>query len=268
MRVRDRFNIAKQIPGKEEFYETLRYFQKQIDLTGVQLYLNHPVDKDFLLAGQYDEIVLATGVSPRQLTFEGIDHPKVLSYVDVLKAKREVGHSVAIIGAGGIGFDVSEYLLHASSEASVSLNIPAFMEEWGVDMSQQQRGGLQKPVLEAPHRKIYLLQRSEGKLGARLGKTTGWIHRASLRKRQVEMISEEKYQKVDDRGLHLLVKGAPRMLVVDTVVACAGQLQERSELAPLEAKGAAVHLIGGAEDAAELDAKRAIEQGTRLAATF
>ncbi len=259
------FNLAKRIPGKEEFYETLRYFNKQIELTGVHLHLNQRVDADFLAAGGFDEIVLATGVSPRELKIEGIDHEKVLSYIDVLRGKHEVGHSVAIIGAGGIGFDVAEYLSHEAGE-SPSENLAAFLQEWGVDRQYQERGALTAPLPHPPTREIFLLQRSNGKVGARLGKTTGWIHRSSLKKKKVKMIGSVSYQRIDDRGLHLLIKNQPQLLPVDHVVVCAGQLPLRELQAPLAARGYEVHLIGGADEASELDAKRAISQGSYLAA--
>ncbi len=258
------FNMAKRIPGKEEFYETLRYYKKQIELTGVHLHLNTKVEAAQLEGEGFEEVIIATGVSPRQLKLEGIEHPKVLTYIDVLKHQKEVGKSVALIGAGGIGFDVAEYLSHKGE--STALNIPAFMEEWGVDMKHQERAGLIGSKPEASAREIYLLQRSEGKLGARLGKTTGWIHRTTLRKKQVKMMGEVKYGKIDDRGLHIMVDNRPKILEVDHVVICAGQMPLRDLVEPLEAQGVKVHLIGGADEAKELDAKRAIDQGARLAA--
>ena len=258
------FNMAKQIPGKEEFYETLRYFKRQIEIHEVSLFLNTEVQADQLLAEGFDEIVLATGVLPRAISLPGIDHPKVLGYIDVLKRKREVGRSVAIIGAGGIGFDVAEFLSHEGP--SSSLNPEAFMKEWGVDMHYTERGGLMEPTLEESPREIFLIQRSKGKLGARLGKTTGWIHRASLRKKKVQMISEAQYEKIDDQGLHILVGGEPTVLEVDNVIICAGQVPLRALQGPLEKHQLSVHLIGGADEARELDAKRAIDQAARLAA--
>lgn len=260
------FNMAKKIPGKEEFYETLRYFKKQIELKGVNLQLNKHLDLDFLKNQDYDEIVLATGVRPRQLTIEGIEHPKVLSYIDVLKGKKEVGKSVALIGAGGIGFDVSEYLAHQG--VSTALDTEKFMDEWGVDMSYENRGALKKADPEPSARTIYLLQRSTGKLGAKLGKTTGWIHRSSLRAKSVNMIDAVTYQKIDDEGLHIIQGATPRVLEVDNVVICAGQIPLDNLWQPLIDAGKNVHLIGGASEARELDAKRAIDQGTRLAATI
>lgn len=263
-RIGGQFNMAKEIPGKEEFHETLRYFNRQIELTGVQLHLNTKATTDLLLKNQFDEVIIATGVNPRQVTFEGADHPKVLNYIDVLLHKKPVGERVAIIGAGGIGFDVAEYLSHEG--VSPSLSVPLYMEEWGVDMDYEKRGGLGEPAPEPSPREIFLLQRSSGKLGAKLGKTTGWIHRNSLRKKQVNMMGNVQYQYVDDKGLHLTVKGKRELLEVDNVVICAGQLPKRDLLEPLKAAGMSVHLIGGADEAKELDAKRAIDQGARLAA--
>jgi len=258
------FNMAKRIPGKEEFYETIRYFRKQIALTGVHLHLSTYATAQLLQQQGFDEVVIATGVSPRKIDLKGIDHPKVLSYIDVLKDQKPVGRSVAIIGAGGIGFDVAEYLSHEGE--SPALNVAAYMEEWGVDMQYAHRGGLTEPHPHPSPREIYLLQRSEGKLGAKLGKTTGWIHRNSLRKKQVNMMGGVRYGMVDDEGLHLLVDNKPVVLKVDNVVVCAGQEPLRELYDQLKDNGVSLHLIGGAEEAKELDAKRAIDQGARLAA--
>ncbi|MFZ4528115.1 MAG: FAD-dependent oxidoreductase [Undibacterium curvum] len=258
------FNIAKQVPGKEEFYETLRYFGKQIELTGVQLKLNTKVSADDLR--DFDEVVLATGITPRVPPIPGVDHPKVLSYLDVLRDKKAVGKSVAIIGAGGIGFDVAEYLSHSGT--SPSLDPAKFFAEWGVDTSYQQVGGLTTPHLEAPARQLFLLQRKTSKVGDGLGKTTGWIHRTGLKNRQVHMIAGVSYDRIDDAGLHVTVNGEQKLIPVDNVVLCAGQEPKRDLQAGLEALGKTVHLIGGADVAAELDAKRAINQGTRLAAVI
>ncbi|MFT4758888.1 MAG: 2,4-dienoyl-CoA reductase (NADPH2) [Paraglaciecola sp.] len=257
------FNMAKQIPGKEEFYETLRYFKTQIELTNVHLNLNKRITTEELLAGNFDEIILATGIKPRKLNIPGIDHEKVLSYIDVLYHKKPVGNSVAIIGAGGIGFDVAEFL---TTEKSPALDIPAFMEEWGVDMNMKARGGLQAPEPEPPTREVYLLKRSKGKHGGNLGKTTGWIHRASLNMKKVKMVSEASYEKIDDKGIHINIGGKPDILPVDNVIICAGQEPLRELHQPLLDAGKSVHLIGGASEASELDAKRAIDQAARLAA--
>lgn len=258
------FNMAKQIPGKEEFYETLRYFNRQIDLHQVELHLGTMATVENLLDGKYDDYVVATGVKPRQPGISGEDHPKVLSYIDVLLHKKPVGRRVAIIGAGGIGFDVAEYLAHQGDSCSV--DVAAFMQEWGVDQSLGERGGLANPKPTPSPRQITLLQRTEGKLGARLGKTTGWIHRRGLRVKEVEMIGGVTYQKIDDAGLHMNVGGKERLLEVDNVILCAGQVVCRDLHQPLVDAGVSVHLIGGADVAAELDAKRAIDQGARLAA--
>jgi len=260
------FNVAKQIPGKEEFYETLRYFGKQIELTGVELKLNTRVGVDELAAGGFDEVVLATGVSPRTPAIDGVDHPKVLSYLEVLRDKKPVGKRVAVIGAGGIGFDVSEFLTHEGT--SPSIDAQKFYAEWGIDTSYTERGGVKAPHLDTPPRQVYLLQRKTSKVGDGLGKTTGWIHRTSLKNRNVEMIAGATYRKIDDQGLHITVGAQEMVLPVDNVVLCAGQEPFRELQAGLEAKGCKVHLIGGADVAAELDAKRAIKQGTELAAAL
>jgi len=256
------FNVAKQVPGKEEFYETIRYFNKQLEVTGVTVNLNSKVSVEELNNSDFDEVIIATGIVPRTPPINGIDHPKVMNYLDVLKYKKPVGDKVAIIGAGGIGFDVAEYLTH-SGEAT-SQNIPAFMKEWGVDMTFSARGGIEgiEPQVSAPARDVYLLQRKGSKVGAGLGKTTGWIHRTGLKNKQVQMFSSCDYQKIDDQGLHLTIGGKPQLLDVDNVIICAGQEPFR-EL--VEGLTKPYHLIGGADVAAELDAKRAIDQGTRLA---
>lgn len=261
------FNIAKTIPGKEEFYETLRYFKRQIELQpNIELVLNHTVTYEELSQANYDEIVVATGVTPRQLQFEGIDHPKVLSYIQVLKERVPVGKRVAIIGAGGIGFDTAEYLTHEGD--SGSLNPEKFYAEWGIDTSYAHVGGLKQPELEKSEREIYLLQRKTAAVGAGLGKTTGWIHRTGLKHRDVKMIAGANYDKVDDQGLHITVDGQTTVLDVDNVVICAGQESYTAMFDQLKADGKNVHLIGGAKEAGELDAKRAIRQGAELAAVL
>jgi 2,4-dienoyl-CoA reductase (NADPH2) len=260
------FNIAKKVPGKEEFYETLRYFRKQVELTGVKAHFNTRVSVEDLVKGGFDEIVLATGVAPRPLDIEGIKHPKVMSYLDVLRDGKPVGKSVAIIGAGGIGFDTAEFLSQEGESASIA---PAkFYAEWGIDTSYQHAGGLMAPHLEASPRTIYLLQRKASKVGDGLGKTTGWIHRTSLKNKDVHMVSGVSYRKIDDFGLHITVGGEDKLLPVDNVVICAGQEPYRVLLDGLKSAGCSVHLIGGADVAAELDAKRAIKQGAELAAGF
>lgn len=261
------FNIAKTIPGKEEFYETLRYFKRKIELQpNIKLVLNHTATYEELSAENYDDIVVATGVTPRELTIEGIDHPKVLSYIEVLRERKPVGKKVAIIGAGGIGFDTAEYLSHEGE--SGSLNPQKFYDEWGIDTSYAHVGGLKQPVLEQSDREIYLLQRKVKAVGASLGKTTGWIHRTGLKHRDVKMIAGASYDKIDDQGLHITVNDQPTVLEVDHVIICAGQESYTAMYDQLKADGKNVHLIGGAKEAGELDAKRAIRQGAELAATI
>lgn len=257
------FNIAKTVPGKEEFYETLRYFGKQIELTGVKLNLNTRVSADDLKAAGFDEVVLATGIVPRTPPVPGIDHPKVMSYLDVLRDRKPVGKKVAIIGAGGIGFDVAEFLTHEGESAS--LNTAKFNQEWGIDTSYATAGGLKAPEVEMPPREIFLLQRKQKKLTGP-GKTTGWIHRAGLEARDVKLMPGVSYDRIDDQGLHITVNGEAKVLEVDNIVICAGQESERSLFNELQDSGLSVHLIGGADVAAELDARRAIDQGVRLAA--
>jgi len=266
------FNVAKDIPGKEEFYETLRYYQVMLDKHGANVQLNTRVSVDSLKAGGFDEVVLATGVEPRVLDIDGIDHPKVIGYLDALLDRKPVGRKVAVIGAGGIGFDVSEYIVHKGTSAALDPEL--FMREWGVDLSVEHRGGIKgmTPKVPEPAREVFLLQRKTSKVGKDLGKTTGWIHRASLKNRKVQMVPGVSYRKIDDEGLHITVtpkgaeQGEDRILPVDTIIICAGQEPLRELQAGLEAAGMSVHLIGGADVAAELDAKRAIDQGSRLAA--
>ena len=258
------FNMAKRIPGKEEVHQTLRYFSKQIELTGVKLELNRRVEavdlKDF------DEVILATGIAPRTPQIPGIDHPKVLSYIDVLLKGAAVGDTVAVIGAGGIGFDVSEFLVHEGE--SPALNTEAWFKEWGVDIEVKQRGGLD-PQAKQPHppaRKVYLMQRKDEALGKNLGKTSGWVHRATLKDKKVTMVGGVSYDKIDDAGLHITVNQEPRVIDCDNVIICAGQEPLRELQAGVEALGKPVHLVGGADVASELDAKRAIKQASELAA--
>ncbi|MFK7749379.1 MAG: FAD-dependent oxidoreductase [Kordia sp.] len=260
------FNIAKQIPGKEEFYETVRYFNKQIELHNVELQLGKRVTADELSQRSFEEIILATGIKPRVPKIEGIENKKVLSYLDVLKHKKPVGKRVAVIGAGGIGFDVSEYLSHEGE--STSQNIDAWLQEWGIDKTLEARGGIEnmQPNFHGSPREIFMFKRSKGKFGGNLGKTTGWIHRANLKKKKVNFIGEVQYTKIDDTGLHYTQNEEAKVLEVDNIVICAGQTPLKELLDPLQAKGMTVHVIGGADIAAELDAKRAIDQGSRLAA--
>ncbi|WP_312300457.1 NADPH-dependent 2,4-dienoyl-CoA reductase [Stutzerimonas nitrititolerans] len=261
------FNVAKRVPGKEEFYETLRYFNSKLQSSGVDLRLNTRVSAAELQAGGYDEVILATGIVPRTPDIPGVEHPKVISYLDAILQRKPVGQRVAVIGAGGIGFDVSEFITHDGE--STSLDREAFWKEWGIDLGLEARGGVAgvRPAPHAPARQVYLLQRKKSKVGNGLGKTTGWIHRTGLKSKQVQMISAVEYLKVDDEGLHLrIAEGEPQVLPVDTVIVCAGQDPLRELQAELEQAGLPVHLVGGADVAAELDAKRAINQGSRLAA--
>jgi 2,4-dienoyl-CoA reductase (NADPH2) len=241
-------------------------FKKQIELTGVEVKLNTYATAESLIDAKFDEVILATGVTPRELSIPGIDHPKVLSYIEVLKDKKPVGEKVAVIGAGGIGFDVSEYLTHEGE--STALNIPAFMEEWGVDIKNETRGGIagMHPKYHLPSRQITMMQRSKGKLGEKLGKTTGWIHRTTLKNhKKVAMLDSVEYLNINDEGLHILRNGKRETIECDNVIICAGQVSLKNLQAPLEAAGVKVHLVGGSSFAAELDAKKAIDQAARLA---
>ena len=259
------FNMAKIIPGKEEYAETIRYFNAMIKKYRVNLNLNHMVEADYLIKEAYDDVILSTGVIPRKIDIEGIDREEVLDYADVLSKGREVGKSVAIIGAGGIGFDMAEYLSHEGE--SVSLDTTAYMEEWGVDMTYSKRGSLANSRNPKPSpRKIYLLKRSPGKHGKSLGKTTGWIHRSSLAMKNVKMLANVQYSKIDDLGLHISHNGGNEILKVDNIVVCAGQESLRDMYEVLKKSGMSVHLIGGADVATELDAKKAINQASHLAA--
>ena len=261
-------NMAKIIPGKEEFHEMLRYFKRQIELKGVRVHLNTLVDADDLIAGKYDGVIVATGVMPRDPKIEGQDHPKVLSYIDVLRRRSLVGRRVAVVGAGGIGFDIAEYLVHDG--ASPTMNLDDWLVEWGVVDPAKARGGVAlERVRSEPKREVTLLQRKTGKHGATLGKTTGWIHRATLKMNDVRMIAGVNYERISDDGL-LISYGEkredPTWINVDNIVLCAGQVSRQDLQEPLVSAGVAVHVIGGAEVATELDAKRAIDQGSRLAA--
>lgn len=257
------FNYAKQIPGKEEFYETLRYFKQRLQTAGVNVHLGQRQTADSLQQQGFTEVVLATGVVPREVAINGSDSPKVLGYLDVLRDHKPVGKRVALIGAGGIGFDVAEYLTTATSP---SLDIKEWSAIWGVDDSYQQRGALAAPKAETSEREVYLLQRKTSKVGAGLGKTSGWVHRATLNKKGVKMLAGVTYQKVTDEGLWIEQDGQSQLLEVDHIVICAGQVPQRELQQQLEQAGMQVHLIGGADVAAELDAKRAIRQGAELAA--
>jgi 2,4-dienoyl-CoA reductase (NADPH2) len=260
------FNYAKRIPGKEEFHETLRYFTHRLSDTGATLKLGRHIEAADLDREAFDEVVLASGIRPRQVTFEGSDDPRVLSYLDVLARDQPVGARAAIIGAGGIGFDVAEFL--AENSPSPSTDVARWMHQWGIDSTLRARGGLQPPVAEPPVRQIWLMQRSEGRPGARLNKTTGWVHRATLKAKAVNMLGGVSYDRFDHDGLHITVAGKPQTLPVDNVIICAGQEPNRELLEALTAGGWKVHVIGGADVAAELDAKRAIAQGTQLACSL
>ncbi|NGN64534.1 NADPH-dependent 2,4-dienoyl-CoA reductase [Streptomyces sp. A7024] len=257
-------NIARRIPGKEEFDETVRYFRTQLAEHGVELRLGTYATAELL--ADFDEVVVATGVTPRTPEIEGVDHPSVVGYLDVLRDGAPVGERVAIVGAGGIGFDVAEFLTDEGEEASLKPDV--FFRQWGVDTDYTTPGGLTKPARSRAPRTVHLLQRKPSKVGAGLGKTTGWIHRTALRQRGVEMVKGASYDRIDDAGLHITVDGEARVLEVDTVVLCAGQEPRRDLYAELTAAGRTPHLIGGADEAAELDAKRAIRQGTEVAAAL
>ena len=264
------FNMAKVIPGKEEFHETLRYYRRQIELTGVAVVLSHRANCAELTAGGFDEIVLASGVVPRMPAIRGLSHAKTLSYIDVLLHGRPVGKSVAIIGAGGIGFDVAEFLSHDPSQPAASTDIPGFMSEWGIDMALSTRGGLAPAadLEQSMPRTLWLLQRRPTPPGSDLGKTTGWTHRLALKRRGVRMLAGVTYEQIDDAGLHLRVGNEARVLAVDNVVVCAGQEPQLELVAGLASAGRKPHLIGGSRLAMELDAKRAIDEGSRLAAAL
>lgn len=261
------FNIAKQVPGKEEFNETIRYFGAMLKKHGVNLQLGKRVGANDV--AEFDEVVLATGIVPRQLPLEGVNHPKVMNYIDVLRDKKPVGKRVAVVGAGGIGVDTSEFLVHDPHHVPSSLDIDEYLREWGIDKTLQARSGIEgvtAQVSPSP-REVFLLQRKNKKITGP-GKTTGWAHREALLKKGVNMLTGVEYTKIDDEGLHISVNGQPQVLAVDNVIICAGQEPQRELQAAVEALGKKVHLIGGADVAAELDAKRAIRQGAELAAAI
>jgi 2,4-dienoyl-CoA reductase (NADPH2) len=260
------FNLAKRIPGKEEFVETLRYFAQRLHDAGVDLRLRTRAEAVTLIAGGYDAVVLASGVVPRRAGIPGEDHPKVLSYVDVLQGDAAIGRRVAIVGAGGIGFDVAEFLVQPAPAPST--DVARWTQEWGIDRTLSARGGLAVPAPEPPARQVWLLQRSPGRPGARLNKTSGWVHRATLKHKGVVMLGGVRYERIDDVGLSIRVGEQAQILEVDHVVICAGQEPNRALQAELQAAGVVVYRIGGADRATELDAKRAIAQGTRLAAVL
>jgi 2,4-dienoyl-CoA reductase (NADPH2) len=259
------FNYAKQIPGKEEFYETLRYYAKQIERTKVTLHLNTKVDAALLKDEGFDDVIMATGITPRTLNIDGIDHPMVLSYLDVLKDHKPVGKRVAVIGAGGIGFDISEYLVE---QEELTVHLDKWLAHWGIDKEYKTPGALIPKQEVKPEREVFLLQRKTSKVGKGLGKTTGWVHRSSLVNHKVQMMNGVSYDKIDDEGLHISIGTKTMVLAVDNVVVCAGQEPFRALEASLLEAGLRVHVIGGADVASELDAKRAIRQGAELATTI
>ncbi len=263
-RIGGQFNIAKRIPGKDEFGETLRYFGRKIELSGVKLKLNHRASVEELASSDFDEIILATGIAPRTPAIEGITHPKVISYLECLLDLKPVGQKVAVIGAGGIGFDVCEYVMH---KHGVELTRETFMQEWGIDFKNHPRGGVNgvKTFIPTSGREVYLLQRKTTYVGKGLGRTTGWTHRIMMEQRGVKMIPAVEYRRIDDEGLHITIDNKPQTLDVDTIIICAGQDSLRELQKPLEAVGKKVTLVGGADVASELDAKRAIDQATRVA---
>ena len=260
------FNLAKQIPGKEEFFETLRYFKRRIEVAGIDLNLNTAVSADTLKDKGYDEVIIATGVSPRTPDIDGIDHEKVVGYIDAIKGLKPIGRKVAIMGAGGIGFDVAELIMHKGVSASQDIDI--FAREWGIDFENHPRGGVTgvEPVVESADRDVVLLQRKTSPVGRGLGKTTGWTHRIALSRRGVKMVNGVEYVKIDDDGLHVLINNEPQVLDVDTIIVCAGQTPLRDLHDALQQAGQKSTLVGGAFEAAELDAKRAIKQACELAA--
>jgi 2,4-dienoyl-CoA reductase (NADPH2) len=260
------FNLAKLVPGKEEFYETLRYYGKMIEKLDIALKLNTRVEAEML--DDFDHVVVATGIRPRVPDMEGITHEKAVSYIDVLKGHKPVGKRVAIMGAGGIGFDVADTLSHEGP--SGALDIDVFAKEWGVDFKNHPRGGVTgiEPEVASADREIFLMQRKDTAVGKGLGKTTGWTHRLTLARRGVKMLNGIDYRKIDDLGLHITRDGQPDILEVDTVVICAGQEPLRTLYDTLEASHGSVELVGGAYEAAELDAKAAIKQACELAAAI
>jgi 2,4-dienoyl-CoA reductase (NADPH2) len=260
------FNLAKQIPGKEEFYETLRYYKRMLEIHKVDVRLNTTVSAEQLKQDDFDHVVVATGITPRTPEIEGIDHPSVVSYIDVIRGNCEVGQRVAVMGAGGIGFDVSELIMH--SGVSGALDRDVFAKEWGIDFENHPRGGVTgvKPEIAKADREVYLLQRKSSPVGRGLGKTTGWTHRISLAQRGVKMLNGLEYHKIDDQGLHISTDGMPEILEVDTVIICAGQLPKRSLFDEVTTMGMSATLVGGAFEASELDAKAAISQASYLAA--
>ena len=260
------FNIAKRIPGKEEFHETLRYYRRMLEVRNIEVHLNTRVNASMLQGLGFDEIIVATGITPRKPEIEGIDHPMVMGYLDAVLGRKPIGKRVAILGAGGIGFDVAELISHAGPSAA--LDIDTFAREWGIDFKNHPRGGVTgvQPQVQAADREVYLMQRKTDPVGKTLGRTTGWTHKATLAKRGVHMFNGVEYLRIDDAGLHTLVHGEPKLFDVDTVIVCAGQEPLRTLYDDLRAAGLPAQLVGGAFEASELDAKRAINQASRMAA--
>jgi 2,4-dienoyl-CoA reductase (NADPH2) len=260
------FNLAKRIPGKEEFHETLRYYRRMIEVHGIELRLNTRANAAMLQRENFDEVVVATGIEPRRPALPGIDHPKVVPYIDAILGRKPIGQRVAIMGAGGIGFDVAELVSHQGTSAA--LDVDVFAREWGIDFKNHPRGGVTGvvPQVARADRTVVLMQRKADALGKTLGRTTGWAHRLTLARRGVQMVGGVEYLSIDDAGLHTRVNGEPRLFEVDTVIVCAGQTPLRTLYDELQAAGVKAQLVGGAFEAAELDAKRAIDQASRLAA--
>ncbi len=261
------FNLAQRIPGKEEFRETLRYYKRMMELHQVEVKLNHKVEAEELI-GQFDHVVIATGVTPRTPEIEGVDHPKVMSYMDAILGKKPIGKKVALIGAGGIGFDLAELVTHKGISSGESIDV--FAAEWGIDFNNHPRGGVEgnQPSVEVADREVWLLQRKDSAIGKGLGKTTGWTHRISLSKRAVKMINAVQYQKIDDEGLHILIDNQPSLIPADTVILCSGQTSVRDLYEQLSQTKQSVEIVGGADVATEIDAKRAINQSAELAAAI
>lgn len=260
------FNLAKRIPGKEEFVETLRYYRRMIAVLGIELRLGVRADADSLAAEGFDEVLVATGITPRRPEIEGLDHPKAVGYIDVITGAKPVGKKVAIMGAGGIGFDVAELITHAGTSGALDREV--FAAEWGIDFENHPRGGVTgvEPRVAKADREVTLLQRKTSAVGKSLGRTTGWTHRLTLQRRGVQMIGGVEYRRIDDAGLHVVIGDEEKTLDVDTVIICAGQTPERALYDALIARGVKAELAGGAFEASELDAKRAIDQASRLAA--
>jgi 2,4-dienoyl-CoA reductase (NADPH2) len=260
------FNLAKQVPGKEEFHETIRYYRAMMTKHQVTMRLGQKVDAQALVDAGFDHVVVATGISPRAPDIAGIDHDKVVGYIDAIRGNKPIGEKVAVIGAGGIGFDVTELITHQGK--SSALDIELFAKEWGVDFDNHPRGGVTgvEPVVNKADREVWLMQRKDTPVGRGLGKTTGWTKRILLNRRGVNMVNAVEYVRIDDSGLHVLIGGQPKTFEVDTVIICAGQVPERTLYDDLMTKGVSADLIGGAFEAVELDAKTAINQATHLAA--